>query len=141
MADPGALRSATEGREARARYAETFEFDPHVFTAADWTAVEGPWRSLGDDAGRAGSAGPDGGIDDDIAYASPWGFDVERVRAPVLIAHGGEDRVIPAMHGDWLVRHVPNAELWLRPRDGHISILDAVPLALDWLLANASDLR
>jgi hypothetical protein len=29
-------------------------------------------------------------------------------------------------------------ELWLRPHDGHISILDACPVALDWLTAVAA---
>ena len=29
----------------------------------------------------------------------------------------------------------PNPELWLRPNDGHVSILDACPLAMDWLKA------
>jgi hypothetical protein len=25
------------------------------------------------------------------------------------------------------------SEIWLRPRDGHTSILDACPLAMEWL--------
>ena len=35
------------------------------------------------------------------------------------------------------MRACPTAELWLRPRDGHISVLDACPVAMDWLLAQA----
>ena len=100
------------------------------------------WRgrglSLGEDAGRAGRAGPDGLIDDDLALASPWGFDVARIEAPVLLAQGGEDRVIPQAHADWLLRHCPRSELWLRPRAGHVSILDACPLAMDWLGAGVT---
>ena len=38
-------------------------------------------------------------------------------------------------HADWPLRHCPRAELWLRPRDGHVSVLDACPVAMDWLLA------
>jgi hypothetical protein len=34
------------------------------------------------------------------------------------------------------MRLCPKPELWLRPRDGHVSILDACPLALDWLEAH-----
>ena len=30
---------------------------------------------------------------------------------------------------------LPNAELWLRPRDGHIGVMNAAPVAMDWLLA------
>jgi hypothetical protein len=32
---------------------------------------------------------------------------------------------------------VPDAELWLRPNDGHISILDTSSLAIDWLRERA----
>ncbi|WCB95418.1 hypothetical protein DSM104299_04161 [Baekduia alba] len=53
---------------------------------------------------------------------------------PVLVVHGGEDRVVPVSHADQLVAGLPFAELWLRPRDGHISVLNACPLAMDWIL-------
>jgi pimeloyl-ACP methyl ester carboxylesterase len=133
MVAPGGLRAALRGRESRARFAESDEFDQNSFTAADWAALSGTWASLGEDATRAGTAGPDGLIDDDVAFVSPWGFEVTEIDAPVLIVQGGEDRVVPPAHADWLVRHCPRSELWLRPRDGHVSILDACPLALDWL--------
>lgn len=135
MASPGGLRAAAEGRAARERFAETDVFDEASFTAADWEALRGPWRALGADASLAGSAGPDGQIDDDVAFASPWEFDLARITAPVLLVQGGEDRVVPASHADWLVRHIGSAELWLRPRDGHVSILNATTVALDWLRA------
>ncbi|HEY6887548.1 MAG TPA: alpha/beta hydrolase, partial [Solirubrobacter sp.] len=133
MVDPGGLRAARAGRAARARYAETAEFDPASFIDADWAALEGDWAELGQDAVRAGQAGPDGEIDDDVAFASPWGFELEAVEAPVLLAQGGEDRVIPPSHAYALLRALPRPELWQRPRDGHVSILGACPLALDWL--------
>jgi len=53
----------------------------------------------------------------------------------VLLVQGGEDRVVPPTHADWLLNRCPRAELWLRPRDGHVSVLDAAPVAMDWLLA------
>jgi len=137
MAAPGGLRSAMNGQAARALYAETDVFDRNVFTAADWAALGGAWSSLGDDSVRAGAAGPDGLIDDDVAFAMPWGFDVARVAAPVLLVQGGEDRVVPASHADSLLHAIGSSELWLRPHDGHISVLEAVPVALDWLLGIA----
>jgi pimeloyl-ACP methyl ester carboxylesterase len=133
----GALRAAREGREARVRYAESAEFDKDSFTAADWAALSGAWASLAEDAGRAGAAWPDGEVDDDVAFAAPWGFDLTQIDPRVLVVQGGEDRVVPPAHADWLTRHCLRPELWLRPRDGHVSVLDACPLAMDWLGARS----
>lgn len=137
MATPGALQAARQGRGARARFAETDEFDPNIFTKADWAALEAEWRSLGADAGRAGAAGPDGIVDDDVAFATDWGFELDPIATPVLLVQGGEDRVVPRSHADWLLRAIPTAEMWLRPRDGHVSVLRAVPVAMDWLASLA----
>ncbi len=134
MASPDALRSALAGRDARVRHAETETFDEAVFTAGDWAALAADWAPLGQDAGAAESAGPDGLIDDDVALITPWGFDLRAIRAPALIVQGGEDRMIPASHADALLRAIPTAELWLRPRHGHVSVLGGYPVALDWLL-------
>jgi pimeloyl-ACP methyl ester carboxylesterase len=136
MVSDGGLRAAVAGREARARFAASDEFDENSFTPADWAALSGAWASLGDDAMRADAAGPDGLIDDDVAFVAPWGFDVTRIDTPVLVVQGGEDRVVPPAHAHWLTRHCPRPELWLRPRDGHVSVLGACPLALDWLKAH-----
>lgn len=129
MAAPGAFRSALEGRGARARYAETDTFDPSQFVAADWAALEGEWGPLGQDAGTADAAGPDGLIDDDVAFVNDWGFDPATITVPVVIAQGTEDRVIPATHGQSLGGSVPGATLWLREGAGHVSILESLPEA------------
>ncbi len=133
MASPGALRAAAAGREARERFAATDEFDPNSFTTADWAALSGTWVSLGRDAEQATNDGPEGLIDDDLAFAAPWGFDVAEISVPVLLVHGGEDRVVPPTHADALLRAIPASELWLRPRDGHVSVLDASAVGTDWL--------
>jgi pimeloyl-ACP methyl ester carboxylesterase len=135
MVSDGGLRAAVAGRAARARFAASDTFDADSFTPADLAALSGAWASLGADAGRAGAAGPDGLIDDDVAFAERWGFDVARIEAPVLLVQGGQDRVVPPAHAHWLLRRCPNPELWLRPHDGHVSILNACPLAMDWLMA------
>jgi pimeloyl-ACP methyl ester carboxylesterase len=136
MVSDGGLRAAMAGREARARYAESDDFETDSFTPADWAALSGAWASLGADAGQAQAAGPDGLIDDDVALVAPWGFDVTRIDAPVLVVQGGQDRIAPPAHAHWLMRHCPRPELWFRPHDGHVSILDACPLAMDWLAAH-----
>jgi pimeloyl-ACP methyl ester carboxylesterase len=136
MASSGGLRAAIAGRKMRELFAETDEFDANSFTPADWAALSGGWSSLGADATRANDAGPDGLIDDDVAIVSPWGFTLPQVMAPVLIVQGGQDRIVPPAHAEWMLRKCPRSEFWLRPRDGHISILDACPVAMDWLRAN-----
>jgi pimeloyl-ACP methyl ester carboxylesterase len=133
MVSDEALRAATQGREARAHFAATEEFDPNIFTPADWAALKAPWAALGADAEKAGAAGPEGLIDDDVAFTSPWGFDLAQIDAPVLLVQGGEDRIVPAAHAQWLLSGIQSSELWLRPLDGHISVLNAIPVAMDWL--------
>jgi pimeloyl-ACP methyl ester carboxylesterase len=116
MAAPGGLHAATRGREARAAYALTEAFDPTMFVDDDWDALQGTWAALGEDAQLAEAAGADGLVDDDVAYVSPWGADLAAV-----------------VHGTALIQHLARGELWHRPRDGHVSVLAAVPLAVDWL--------
>lgn len=135
MAAPGGLRAALGGRAARLEHARADEFDPSSFTATDWATLEGPWASLGDDAQAAGADGPDGLVDDDVAFVRPWGFDLGEVDVPVLLVQGAQDRVVPAAHAHLLADALPRVELWERPGDGHISVLTACPDALDWLIA------
>lgn len=135
-AGAAALRAAQPGRKARLAFEATAEFDPAVFTARDWAALEHDWAALGADAEAAARAGPDGLVDDDVAFVSPWGFPLAAVAAPVLVVQGDEDRVVPEAHGRWLAARLPRAEFRPRPGDGHVSVLAAVPDALDWLLAH-----
>ncbi|WP_345764675.1 alpha/beta fold hydrolase [Diaminobutyricibacter sp. McL0608] len=135
--DGAALRAAVEGPDARTAFEETAEFDPLSFNDRDYATLAGSWTSLGADVGIASGDGPEGLITDDLAFVQPWGFEIADIAAPVLLAQGGDDRVVPATHAEWLVGTMADAELWLRPRDGHISILEAAPVAFDWLLAHA----
>jgi hypothetical protein len=43
--------------------------------------------------------------------------------------------MIPAHHAERLLRELPRGELWLRPREGHVSVLSACAVAFDWLRA------
>lgn len=140
MADSGvaSLRAAEAGRAAKEKHeASDVEYDPE-FTPADLAALSGDWSWLNSVVGPAVEAGPGGLIDDDLAYVTPWGFDPSQVLAPTLLLHGGRDRVIPSSHGLWLAAHCPGAELRLAQDDGHISILNSGPAALDWLLEHTA---
>ena len=82
--------------------------------------------------------GPDGYIDDQLSDVRPWGFEPGQVTVPVLVFHGGQDQMVPSAHGAWLAARCPDAELWLRPDDGHVSVLGSCGVAaLDWLVAHA----
>jgi pimeloyl-ACP methyl ester carboxylesterase len=127
------LRAATRGRAELENCLATAEFDPEMFTPADHAALEGPWSWFESVVGPAIASGLGPMVDDDLAYVSPWGCDPREIRQPVLLLHGDQDRMVPSSHGEWLAAHCPTAELWLRPGDGHISVLSAGVAALDWL--------
>lgn len=129
----GSLRAAAAGRAAKEAYeASGAEYDPE-FTDRDLASLGGNWSWLGSVVEPALAAGPAPLIDDDLAYVSPWGFDPSRIRPPILLLHGGQDGIVPATHSSWLSQACPTAELRLSPDDGHLSVLEHAPAALEWL--------
>lgn len=66
--------------------------------------------------------GGEGFVEDYLAVMAPWRVDLGRVRVPVTLWWGEQDRVIPAAHGRWLAGVIPGAELRLFPEDGHFSL-------------------
>jgi pimeloyl-ACP methyl ester carboxylesterase len=131
------LRAAREGPAALERYLATSEFDPETFTPADHAALNGEWSWLLTVVNAAMAGGPGGFVADDVANVGSWGFDPTDIESPVLYLHGAEDRMVPSLHSEWLAGHTPKAELWLRPGEGHVSVLSSAVAALDWLLAHA----
>jgi pimeloyl-ACP methyl ester carboxylesterase len=130
------LRAAAAGRNALEKHLAESDDGPE-FTPEDEAALAGEWSWLIDVVRPAIAGGMGGFIDDDLAGVGEWGFDPADVVAPALFLHGGRDRVVPAAHGEWLARRCPSAELWLRPEDGHISVLNHSPSALAWLREHA----
>jgi hypothetical protein len=59
MVAPGGLRSAEGGRESRARFAASDEFDERQFVAADWDAL----GARGGRSARTRAAAPPGPTD------------------------------------------------------------------------------
>jgi len=130
------LRAAAAGRDALEKHLAESEDEPD-FTPEDEAALAGEWSWFIDVVHRALAGGMGGFIDDDLAGVGAWGFDPADVVAPALFLHGSRDRVVPAAHGEWLARRCPSAELWLRPDDGHISILNQSAAAMGWLREHA----
>lgn len=129
----GSLRAAAAGRAVKEAY-EAREDNPEMeFAPADLAAFDGPWGWFGSVVRPALSRGPAPLIDDDLAYVTSWGADPTRVTAPILLLHGGLDTTIPATHADWLAAHCPTAQVRIAPEEGHISVLNGAPQALEWL--------
>jgi pimeloyl-ACP methyl ester carboxylesterase len=71
------------------------------------------------------AAGPWGWLDDDVAWARPWGFCVADVEVPVIVRHGDDDRFVSVAQARWLAEHIPAARLLEIRGGGHTSV--AVP--------------
>ncbi len=85
---------------------------------------------------EAVEVGMEGWVDDDLAFVSPWGFELGLIEVPVAIWQGSEDLMVPAAHGPWLVQHVAGARPHLLEAEGHLSVvLGRVGEILDDLVA------
>lgn len=120
-----ALRAAQSGLEGKRQHEQQHADAPIDFTAADWAALTGEWGWLGEVAAAGAASGIDALIDDYVAYVTPWGVDLGAVAAPVLLAHGADDHVVPVAHADWLASAMPSAQLWRLEGESHISALAA----------------
>jgi pimeloyl-ACP methyl ester carboxylesterase len=74
----------------------------------------------------------DGLVDDDLAFAAPWGFDLAAMRVPTAVWYGPHDTLVPTSHGEFLGRTIPGAEVVLLD-GGHFAIHDRVGDLLGWL--------
>ena len=116
-----ALRTLLSPLDAAAFSGETAEYMFEAFRVGSEERIEG-W------------------VDDDLAFAEPWGFDLEQIRVPVLLWQGAEDRFVPFAHGEWLARNIPTVDGRLSPDEGHITLLvRRVGEVHEWLAAALHD--
>ena len=74
----------------------------------------------------------DGFVDDDLSIAQPWGFDVTALAVPVAVWYGEQDTLVPARHGEWLAKTIPDAEGVVLD-GGHFAIYERMGELLGWL--------
>src|SRR4051794_18984535 len=53
----------------------------------------------------------DGFVRDNLSWLGRWDFDLDDVRAPVLLQYGDTDASVPPAHGEWIAARLPRAEL------------------------------
>jgi pimeloyl-ACP methyl ester carboxylesterase len=79
-----------------------------------------------DDMLRASRPQLRGVVYDAVLFTRPWGFSLREIRAPIRFWHGDADDLVPLEHAEHQAALVPDAELRIRPREGHMGNLDAV---------------
>jgi pimeloyl-ACP methyl ester carboxylesterase len=77
-----------------------------------------------------------GWADDDLAFAKPWGFELEDVEAEVRLWQGELDVLAPRVHGEHVASRLPNARFELLEGGGHF-LDEEWGIVLDWLAAGA----
>ncbi len=137
MADAASARmhAGVRGRAAIETHLSSMGFAGDVLPLSDLTALVDDWHWLAAISEQAMADGFRGAVDDVLSMVTPWGFHPAEISAPVLLVHGASDRIVPSAHSEWLARQLDAAELWLRPGDGHIAVLNSCAAALDWLIA------
>jgi pimeloyl-ACP methyl ester carboxylesterase len=117
--------------------------DPAKLLGDDWGLSEADRAELArperhdvirQDVSEAFRTGVWGWADDDLCFIAPWGFDVAEIRVPTRVIYGLTDVLVPAQHGEWLARHVPNAEVVAEEALGHLQHPDLVTERFEWLV-------
>jgi pimeloyl-ACP methyl ester carboxylesterase len=83
--------------------------------------------------GEAARAGPEGFLEDCLAFSEGWGFEVEEVAVPTRMMFARGDTTVPVQHVAWFERHLPGVQIsWV---DGdHFGPRDEPEMALvDWV--------
>jgi pimeloyl-ACP methyl ester carboxylesterase len=125
------LRALTGDQVAAALGGLVSEVDRAALTGelADYLAAE---------LHEAVRTGVDGWLDDDLAFARGWGFELAELAVPATIWQGTEDLMVPFAHGEWLAANVRGARAKLLSGEGHISLVGRFGDIVDDLVARAA---
>jgi pimeloyl-ACP methyl ester carboxylesterase len=74
--------------------------------------------------------GPEGWIDDVLAFREPWGFSLKGIEIPVLLWHGADDVFSPVAHTHWLASQIPGAEVEVQLGAAHFDAVEVLPRIL-----------
>jgi pimeloyl-ACP methyl ester carboxylesterase len=102
--------------------------DKRILARADVRAM------LAEDLSEAFAQSSRAFAEDLALIASPWGFDLGKIGAPLALWHGIEDRIVPAAASRTLAARLPHAELRLLPGEGHFFMLERWREILGWLM-------
>jgi len=69
-----------------------------------------------------------------VLFTRPWGFSLRDIRVPIRFWHGDADHLVPLAHGEHQAALVPDSDLRVRPREGHMGSLDAAEEIIDSIL-------
>ena len=74
--------------------------------------------------------GPEGWIDDVLAFRESWGFPLKGIEVPVLLWHGADDVFSPVAHTHWLASQIPGAEVEVQLGAAHFDAVEVLPRIL-----------
>jgi pimeloyl-ACP methyl ester carboxylesterase len=87
---------------------------------------------------HAFETGVDGWIDDDLAFAKHWGFELAAIERPVLLLQGDDDLMVPPAHGRWLAARIPGVDARIDAADGHLTLVERrMKEVNEWLLSHS----
>ncbi|MFI5709744.1 alpha/beta fold hydrolase [Kribbella sp. NPDC051620] len=74
----------------------------------------------------------DGWVDDSVALARPWGFELSKIKVPVGLWRGTSDANIPSEDADYLLEHIPGVQGHVFT-GGHLPAPAVYEEIYDWL--------
>lgn len=74
-----------------------------------------------------------GWVDDTLAFLAPWGFELDRIKVPVLLWHGEKDVFAPISHSRWLAGRITDAKLRVARGAAHFGAVAVLPDVLEWV--------